>query len=1266
VPSSSVEAQRVAILHDLNLLQSTSEAHLDAVCRTACALFGVPIALVNLAGTDSYTLKARCGVADGRPLPRAGAFCERTILGAPGSVLVLPDLLADPEFASSPLVTGEPRARFYAGVPLALSDGLPLGTLCLIDTVPRDDFDAARTAQLRDLGTVVEAHLRLTAAQRASQIERAERQRTETLLAAKAADLKLVVAAQRMTESVAHIGYWRLQARTRVMSWSQGLCGIFGRPMPHGAEIPLDDHLTFYHPDDRAAVAARISNALASSGPGNGAYQGRARIVRPDGSLCHVIVQGAVERDAGGRLIALYGLLLDVTDLARSEARLREKDLRLRATLETMDQGLIMVDAEGCVRLLNPRARHLLDLPEAVLHEGARLPALLARLSARGDFAALRAPVGNRPRLRDAAGAWTKLRIDWPRADGTTLAVRGVTLPEGGILYTFTDVTEHRAAVARIQEGERRYRVLTDSVSDMIVRRSVADVATYVSPASRDLLGYEPREMLDLPPGASLHPDDLAATTAFIEGFRTGRTETGRIIHRLRHRDGRWIWIEAQTRLVRDADGRPLETITAARDVGERVAAEQALRLGEARYRALADSLPQIVWVVSLHDGEATYVNQRFESYYGPIGSTRAARLARNHPEDAERMERVFTEARRRDEAYEVEGRLCRHDGVYRWHKLVMLPIREDGVMVGLLGTALDIDDIVTARQALEETSNLLRLAQESAGAGIWSWDLKGGTVRHSVDSARMYRIPVPEGHAAGAPVEVGVAEWDARIDPGDLAALYGQVYRALAERSAYNGEVRLVATEDEAPRWLQSFARVVTDPDLDEPVKVVGLTMDITERKLAEGRIAHMALHDGLTGLPNRLLFKERLGNALARADRRGGRFAVLACDLDRFKAVNDTLGHPAGDALLRIVAERLRGVVRDGDTVARLGGDEFAVILADLGDPQEAGLAARRIIEAMEQPVDLDGHRVGIGVSVGIGLGSQDGADPDTLFRNADIALYRAKAAGRNTYRYYEAAMDAATTQRNRLELEMREAVRTGGFSLHYQPVLHLESGTVQGFEALLRWPHPVRGMIAPGAFIPLAEETGLIRQLGSWALRQACTEAASWPGDRRIAVNVSAVQFGQANLEQSVVAALSASGLPARRLELEITESVLMQDAEAVIACLHRLRGLGVRIALDDFGTGYSSLSYLRRFPFDRIKIDRSFVRDIADPGTAAIVRAVVGLATQLGAAITAEGIETEEQRAQVRQEGCTEAQGFLLGRPMPAEEARRFLERLRDAA
>ena len=419
----------------------------------------------------------------------------------------------------------------------------------------------------------------------------------------------------------------------------------------------------------------------------------------------------------------------------------------------------------------------------------------------------------------------------------------------------------------------------------------------------------------------------------------------------------------------------------------------------------------------------------------------------------------------------------------------------------------------------------------------------------------------------------------------------------------------------------------------------------DVTERKKNEAQIAHMARHDALTGLPNRLVFRDRLNHELANAKQHGGSFAVLACDLDSFKAINDTLGHPAGDRLLCSVADRLRSVIRDSDTIARLGGDEFAIILERLEDPQTASLTAQRLIQAVGRHIDLNGEAVSIGVSIGIALGPQDGSDADTVFKNADIALYRAKGAGRNTYSFYEPGMDTAVAKRNLLERDLRDAIQQGGLVLHYQPVLNLASGELGGFEALVRWHHPARGLISPAEFIPLAEETGLIVALGEWALREACREAANWPTGLRVAVNVSAVQFQRPGLEQAVINALAASGLAPRRLELEITESVLVQDAVAAMACLHRLRTLGVRIALDDFGTGYSSLSYLRSFSFDKIKIDRSFIKEIADPDVATIVRAIVSIGRQLGTAITAEGVETPDQFDRVGQEGCTEVQGFL---------------------
>ena len=433
----------------------------------------------------------------------------------------------------------------------------------------------------------------------------------------------------------------------------------------------------------------------------------------------------------------------------------------------------------------------------------------------------------------------------------------------------------------------------------------------------------------------------------------------------------------------------------------------------------------------------------------------------------------------------------------------------------------------------------------------------------------------------------------------------------------------------------------------------------DVSARKEAELQIAHMAMHDALTGLPNRLLFRDRLNQELANARRYGGSFAVLACDLDRFKSVNDTLGHPAGDALLRIVADRLISVVRNVDTVARLGGDEFAIILSWLDGPQAVNAAAERIIEIVGAPIDLDGSHARIGVSIGIALGTSETEDADGLFKNADIALYRAKAAGRNTLSFYEPGMDGIVADRTALERDLSNAVREGGFVLYYQPIINLAADRPCGFEALIRWPHPSRGMVSPIDFIPLAEDTGLIVPLGAWILQEACREAAGWPGDLRVSVNVSAVQFQKPGFEQAVIGALAAAGLAPQRLELEITESILIADAEAAITCLHRLRSLGVRIAMDDFGTGYSSLSYLRRFPFDKIKIDRSFIRDITDPDAAAIVKAIVGIGTQRGAVITAEGVETEEQLACVRQEGCSEVQGYYFSKPLPAQEALDFV-------
>jgi diguanylate cyclase (GGDEF)-like protein len=441
----------------------------------------------------------------------------------------------------------------------------------------------------------------------------------------------------------------------------------------------------------------------------------------------------------------------------------------------------------------------------------------------------------------------------------------------------------------------------------------------------------------------------------------------------------------------------------------------------------------------------------------------------------------------------------------------------------------------------------------------------------------------------------------------------------------------------------------------------------DVTEKRRQEEQITHLARHDGLTGLPNRTLFQERTERAVSRLER-GQPFALFCLDLDHFKDVNDTPGHAVGDELLRAAADRLSACLREVDTAARLGGDEFAVLQIDVHDPENAAVLATRIIEAVGAPYEINGHSVVVGVSLGIAIAPDDGTHVGALLKRADMALYRAKAEGRGTFCFFAQEMDNRAQARRALVMDLRRAMASEDeLDLYYQPLVATATGRVTGFEALIRWHHPERGLVSPADFVPIAEETGLIVPLGEWVLRRACSEAAAWPEPVKVAVNLSPSQFRNQYRNRHIAAvvsdALAASGLDPGRLELEVTETVLINDNEATLALLNELKRLGVRIALDDFGTGYSSLSYLRRFPFDKIKIDSSFIKDVAQDGqSTAIIRAITGLGTGLSMAITAEGVETEDQLATLYREGCAEIQGYLFSPPRPNSEVSDLLRRL----
>jgi diguanylate cyclase (GGDEF)-like protein len=440
-----------------------------------------------------------------------------------------------------------------------------------------------------------------------------------------------------------------------------------------------------------------------------------------------------------------------------------------------------------------------------------------------------------------------------------------------------------------------------------------------------------------------------------------------------------------------------------------------------------------------------------------------------------------------------------------------------------------------------------------------------------------------------------------------------------------------------------------------------VVLYTDISELKRRESQVRHMAYHDGLTGIPNRALFHQRVEQLLAGSRKSGDAVAVVCVDLDRFKTVNDMLGHPGGDSVLKCTAERLRACVRDTDIVARLGGDEFGIAVTDFSTPDHMANLAWRLLNAVAEPMEHDGQQVVIGVSIGIAVSTTDGSEAVQLLKNADLALYRAKVDGRGTFRFFESEMDARAQARRALEINLRQAIAKQQLELHYQPQVDINTNAILGFEALVRWRHPERGLISPAEFIPLAEESGIIGRLGEWVLRRACLDALTWPASMTISVNVSPAQFKNRDFANVLANTLKETGLPAERLELEVTESLMLRDVASNLRTLEEIKRLGVRIAMDDFGTGYSSLGNLRSFPFDKIKIDQSFVGDLGKTTDAeAIIRAVIGLGDSLGMQTCAEGVETDEQLAFLRREGCAEVQGFYYAKPQPLEKIAEVLQ------
>ncbi len=947
----------------------------------------------------------------------------------------------------------------------------------------------------------------------------------------------------------------------------------------------------------------------------------------------HYLLRVLPFHDENGRQDGVVMTLTDITAVRTIEAE-RE---HLKSILDALPYGVYIVNPQHEIEYVNPVLQS-----EFGPIEGRRCHDYFHGLPGACTWC-----------KNDAVLAGGTVRWEWTSPKGRTYDLFDIPFEnaDGSVskLEIFNDITERKRAEQELAQSEARQRSVLAAMNDGVICWDPSPRIVLANAAAERILG-RPGGLLGEPGDAPWEIVDESGQPLpnderpVFRVLRSGQPVTGVVLGCSRP-TGSPAWLLVNAEPMFD-DGRLAGVVTSFSDISRLKEIEAILVRSRDYHLALLESFPALVWRAGT-DARCNYFNQTWLEFTGrrleeELGDGWAEGV---HPDDLPAClasYRAHFEARR---PFALEYRLRRHDGAYRWILDIGRPFQDvDGGFAGYLGACFDVTD----RREADDRLRLAARVFEESGEAIMITDADERIVEVNRACCDITGYSAAE-LVGKTPAVLASGRHDAEF--------FQRLHQALGREGYWHGEIWNRKKSGEIfPSWMGVSA--VRDGG-GQVSHYLGIFSDITEKKSSQARIEYMSHHDALTGLPNRLLFRERFDLALAYAQRTGNKVALLCIDVDRFKAINDSLGHAVGDDLLRSVAKRLRDCIRDTDTLSRQGGDEFLVVLGAMKDDEAASQVADKMMAAVARPFQVQSHELSISLSVGIAVYPSDGSDYETLLKMADTAMYHAKETGRNAYRFFDQRMNSNAAERLETANGLRRALARNEFRLHYQPQVDIASGRVIGVEALIRWQNPEAGLISPAQFIPVAEDSGLIVPIGEWVINEACRQAIAWQAaggpEITVAVNLSAIQFRRGDIEQTVMGALARSGLDPRCLELELTESLLLSDTDHVLATVHRLKALGIRLSIDDFGTGYSSLAYLKRFAVDRLKIDQSFVRDMStDPDAASIVRAIIQMARSLNLKTVSEGVEDERLLDYLRVLHCDEAQGYFFARPMPGDD------------